>query len=79
MYILIRYIKTLFKTIKFYINQFEKWGKLDSCCENLTTGYMCRYRWKKIRSINISDEKFISLRKNNCQFLHLRLSTENNN
>ena len=36
MFILIRYIKTLFKTIKFYINQFEKWGKLDSCCENLT-------------------------------------------
>ena len=45
-----RAFKTLFKTIKFYINQFEKWGKLDSCCENLTTGYMCRYRWKKIRS-----------------------------
>ena len=48
MFILIRYIKTLFETIKFYINQFEKWGKLDSCCENLTTGYMCCYRWKKI-------------------------------
>ncbi len=38
MFILIRYIKTLIETIKFYRNQFEKWGKLDSCCENLTKG-----------------------------------------
>ena len=78
MFILIRYIKTLFETIKFYRNQFEKWGKLDSCCENLTTGYMCRYRWKKIRSINFSEEKVKSLRNNNCQILHLSLLTENN-
>jgi len=59
--------RLLFKTIKFYKNQFGKWGKLGSCGENLTTGYMCHYRWKKIRSINFSEEKFKSLRKNNCQ------------
>lgn len=56
MFILIRYIKTLFKTIKFYKNKFEKWGKLGSCGENLTTGYMCRYRWKKFDQINFSEK-----------------------
>ena len=65
MFILIRYIKTLFETIKFYKNQFEKWGKLGSCGENVTTGYMCRYRWKKNRSINFSEEKIKSLKKKN--------------
>jgi len=49
LFILIRYNKTLFKTIKFYKIQFEKWGKLGSCSEKFTTGYMCGFRLYKIR------------------------------
>ena len=43
-FMLIRYIKTFFETIKFYKIQFEKWGKLGSCCEKVKTGYMCSFR-----------------------------------
>ena len=36
LFMLIRCIKTLSETLKFYNNKFEKWGKLGSS-----------YRWKK--------------------------------